>query len=139
MIIPTGEMKPQKRYGHIMVYLSPYLIVHGGVMKDLQQYSSDLWIINLDEKINEEYYEWKRVEFDKDSPLPPPRMYHTAGICKSGRAKGMIIIFGGRNDEKMILNDAWGLRRHRNGKWDWVRRIINNIRYLLLIKLIIFL
>ena len=33
----------------------------------------------------------------------------------------MIVIFGGRTKDSSALNDTWGLRRHRNGKWDWVR------------------
>ena len=32
----------------------------------------------------------------------------------------MIVVFGGRGQEQMALNDAWGLRKHRDGKWDWV-------------------
>lgn len=33
----------------------------------------------------------------------------------------MLIIFGGRSKAQTALNDAWGLRRHRNGLWDWIR------------------
>jgi len=33
----------------------------------------------------------------------------------------MIVIFGGRATDNNPLNDSWGLRRHRNGSWDWVR------------------
>ena len=32
----------------------------------------------------------------------------------------MIIVYGGRNDKGSPLNDCWGLRKHRNGTWDWV-------------------
>ena len=32
----------------------------------------------------------------------------------------MIIVYGGRNDKGAPLNDCWGLRKHRNGNWDWV-------------------
>lgn len=31
-----------------------------------------------------------------------------------------MIIFGGRDGNENALNDTWGLRRHRNGQWDWV-------------------
>jgi diadenosine tetraphosphatase ApaH/serine/threonine PP2A family protein phosphatase len=34
---------------------------------------------------------------------------------------GMIVIFGGRSGDQVALNDAWGLRRHRSGAWDWVK------------------
>lgn len=33
----------------------------------------------------------------------------------------MIVVFGGRSADQSPLNDAWGLRRHRNGNWDWVK------------------
>ena len=32
----------------------------------------------------------------------------------------MIIVYGGRNDKGSPLSDCWGLRKHRNGTWDWV-------------------
>ena len=32
----------------------------------------------------------------------------------------MIIVYGGRNEKGSPLNDCWGLRKHRNGTWDWV-------------------
>ena len=31
------------------------------------------------------------------------------------------MIFGGRASDNNPLNDSWGLRKHRNGAWDWVR------------------
>jgi len=36
----------------------------------------------------------------------------------------MIVIFGGRGidgNPGNPLSDSWGLRRHRTGRWDWVR------------------
>jgi len=41
-------------------------------------------------------------------------------VCYAGSASGMMIIYGGRGTDSNALNDAWGLRKHRNGKWDWV-------------------
>jgi len=35
----------------------------------------------------------------------------------------MIIVFGGRTVEKSNENDLWGLRKHRDGKWEWVKAI----------------
>ena len=52
--------------------------------------------------------------------LPEPRLYHSMGIIKAGKAKGMIILFGGRDINKKALNDCWGLRKHRNGNWEWI-------------------
>lgn len=33
----------------------------------------------------------------------------------------MMVIFGGRTSDSSALKDTWGLRRHRNGTWDWVK------------------
>jgi len=32
----------------------------------------------------------------------------------------MLVTFGGRGADQAALNDTWGLRRHRDGNWDWV-------------------
>jgi hypothetical protein len=32
----------------------------------------------------------------------------------------MIVVFGGRGYDQSPLNDAWGLRKHRDGHWGWV-------------------
>lgn len=41
-------------------------------------------------------------------------------VCREGPATGMMVLFGGREQSGRSLNDAWGLRRHRNKTWDWV-------------------
>ena len=33
----------------------------------------------------------------------------------------MMVIFGGRTTDQSALKDTWGLRRHRDGRWDWVK------------------
>ena len=34
----------------------------------------------------------------------------------------MLVIFGGRpQDRSQALNDIWGLRKHRDGSWDWTK------------------
>ena len=38
----------------------------------------------------------------------------------------MIVVFGGRSSSQVALNDAWGLRRHRTGTWDWVKAPYKN-------------
>lgn len=32
----------------------------------------------------------------------------------------MMVIFGGRTQDNRSLKDIWGLRQHRDGRWDWV-------------------
>lgn len=48
-------------------------------------------------------------------------MYHSAALCSTGSASGMMVIFGGRTTDTSALNDTWGLRKHRDGRWDWVK------------------
>ena len=33
----------------------------------------------------------------------------------------MMVIYGGRGSDSSSLSDTWGLRRHRDGRWDWVK------------------
>jgi protein phosphatase len=53
--------------------------------------------------------------------IPVARVYHSASVCTSGSANGMVVVFGGRSNDSNALNDTWGLRRHRDGRWDWVK------------------
>lgn len=31
-----------------------------------------------------------------------------------------MVVFGGRSSTSKSLNDTWGLRQHRDGRWDWI-------------------
>lgn len=33
----------------------------------------------------------------------------------------MMIVFGGRENTGTPSNEVWGLRRHRDGRWDWTK------------------
>ena len=73
------------------------------------------------------------------------RVYHSSSQCLSGTANGMIVIFGGRGVDQSALNDSWGLRRHRDGRWDWVKAPYRNDkdghpvgRYFILFLLLLF-
>jgi protein phosphatase len=111
--LPSSGNSPGKRYGHTMCYLKPYLVVFGGNVGN--KITNDLWLINIDDGI----LEWKKLEPTGDNP--GNRMYHSSSVCRFGGAAGMMIIFGGRSDQGYALNDTWGLRKHRNGTWDWVK------------------
>ena len=50
----------------------------------------------------------------------PSRIYHACVICKYGGALNMIIVYGEKNEKGALINDCWGLRKHRNGAWDWM-------------------
>ena len=61
------------------------------------------------------------MEISNENSLPSPRVYHAASVCTKGSAAGMMILFGGRDNNDQALNDTWGLRRHRNDTWDWTK------------------
>lgn len=107
------DRTPGKRYGHTLAYSKPYLVVFGGNIGDKSV--NDCWILN----IIKPPLAW--VEVKCEGELPQPRVYHSAALCSSGTAGGMIVIFGGRGLDNNPLGDSWGLRRHRTGRWDWVR------------------
>ena len=114
MNIPVLKgLTPGRRYGHSLVYYKPYLILFGGNLNN--EPVNDVWTLNSDTKP----LQW--VKLDIKDVIPPPRLYHSAGVCSYGAANGMMVIYGGRNKEGQYLNDMWGLRRHRSGVWDWMK------------------
>lgn len=118
LTLPTSGTSPGKRYGHTMSYVKPHLIVFGGNVGS--RITNDIYLINIDEGI----LEWKKLELIED--IPCPRMYHANSVCKTGGASGMMIVYGGRSDSNNALNDSWGLRKHRNGTWDWLKAPYSN-------------
>jgi len=111
-IIATVGKTPGKRYGHTLAFLKPYAIVFGG--NTGTQPVNDVWIMSLEKYPSQ----WVKLDLPEDS-IPLPRVYHACGVCSKGNAAGMMLIFGGRDGNENALNDTWGLRRHRDGRWDW--------------------
>ena len=95
------------------MFLKPYLILFGGNYGN--EAVNDVWIFNSEAQP----LQWSKLEITGE--LPPTRVYHTAAVCNYGFANGMMVIFGGRKKDGNVLNDMWGLRRHRNGNWDWTK------------------
>ncbi|KAH8584532.1 serine threonine phosphatase alpha [Cryptosporidium sp. chipmunk genotype I] len=115
MSVPIcGGRTPGRRYGHTMVYSKPNLIVFGG--NDGQRTLNDVWFMNVEESP----FVWTQVLFDRDERIPCPRVYHSAALCMEGPAAGMTVIHGGRASDSRCLRDTWGLRQHRDGRWDWI-------------------
>eukprot|EP00825_Cyclidium_porcatum_P025700 TRINITY_DN2786_c0_g1_i1.p1 TRINITY_DN2786_c0_g1~~TRINITY_DN2786_c0_g1_i1.p1 ORF type:complete len:703 (+),score=70.10 TRINITY_DN2786_c0_g1_i1:335-2443(+) len=96
-----------------MVYSRPFLLVFGGNTGTVAV--NDVWILNIEKSP----HQWIRNICESESPCI--RVYHSAGLCQSGSANGMMVVFGGRTSDQSPLNDCWGLRKHRDGKWDWVQ------------------
>jgi len=72
-------------------------------------------------------FSWQKLEFKTD--IPSARVYHSASLCISGVATGMMVTFGGRSTNNEPLGDTWGLRKHRDGSWDWIKAPIKASSY----------
>ena len=114
MRIPTTGMAPDKRYVHTMVYSKPHLIVFGGSIGI--EPMNDTWVLSVDISP----IKWQKVEYSS-ALAPPPRVYHSAALCSTGSASGMVVIFGGRGQDGSALSDTWGFRKQRDGRFDWIR------------------
>jgi len=42
-------------------------------------------------------FTWVKLECKSDIPIP--RVYHSAALCSSGSANGMIVVYGGRSGD----------------------------------------
>jgi len=104
---------PGRRYGHSLVYYKPFLLVFGGNTGN--EPVNDVWALNLEKSP----LVWNKI--DTKSESPPARVYHSASVCTVGSAAGMMVVFGGRTTDGSALADTWGFRRHRDGRWDWVK------------------
>ena len=79
---------PGRRYGHSLVYSKPYLLVFGG--NTGSDTVGDIWSLNVEKAP----FQWHKLDCGSDGPKP--RAYHSASLCVSGAANGMMVIFGGR-------------------------------------------
>jgi protein phosphatase len=118
MIVPVVGSTPGRRYGHSLVFIKPHLLAFGGNTGN--ESVNDVWSLNVEKSP----FSWVKLEIQGD--VPKPRVYHSACLCNTGSAMGMMVIFGGRTNDQSALNDTWGLRRHRDGRWDWVRAPYKN-------------
>ncbi|KAH7277181.1 hypothetical protein KP509_39G038100 [Ceratopteris richardii] len=93
---------PGPRYGHVMALVGQrYLLAMGG--------NDDVWCLDTAAKP----YEWKTLE--PEGECPPPCMYATA----SARGDGLLLLYGGRDASNVPLSGAYGLAKHRDGRWEW--------------------
>ncbi|KAH7295189.1 hypothetical protein KP509_27G036500 [Ceratopteris richardii] len=99
---------PGPRYGHVMALVGQrFLLAIGG--NDGNATLADVWSLDTTAKP----YEWKRVE--PEGECPSPSMYATA----SARGDGLLLLCGGRDASGVSLSGAYGLAKHRDGRWEW--------------------
>eukprot|EP00826_Nyctotherus_ovalis_P059783 TRINITY_DN8344_c0_g5_i1.p2 TRINITY_DN8344_c0_g5~~TRINITY_DN8344_c0_g5_i1.p2 ORF type:complete len:142 (-),score=32.22 TRINITY_DN8344_c0_g5_i1:31-456(-) len=108
---------PGGRYGHSLSYTKPYIVLFGGYY--MNEPVNDTWVLSIERMP----FVWQRLELKENTPTP--RVYHTATVCTCGKALGMIVLFGGRGKDQTALGDTWGLRKHRDGLWEWVVAPLN--------------
>jgi len=114
MVVKVTGPTPGRRYGHSMTFIKPQLVVFGG--NNGSQAECDIWTMDVEVQP----FQWAEVKTMNGARGPLPRVYHSADVCREGPAAGMMVVFGGRAPESRSLKDTWGLRRHRDGRWDWV-------------------
>ena len=99
---------PGQRYAHGISFVAQrFLVVHGG--NDGSKALGDSWCLDTTNKP----YEW--VKMNPAGDVPPPRMYAAA----APRADGLLLLCGGGGADSAPLGDAFGLARHRDGRWEW--------------------
>ncbi|KAJ8563436.1 hypothetical protein K7X08_031888 [Anisodus acutangulus] len=99
---------PGPRYGHVMALVGQrYLMAIGG--NDGKRPLADVWALDTAAKP----YEWRKLEPEGEGP--PPCMYATA----SARSDGLLLLCGGRDANNVPLASAYGLAKHRDGRWEW--------------------
>ncbi|KAI9072574.1 hypothetical protein K1719_045461 [Acacia pycnantha] len=99
---------PGPRYGHVMALVGQrYLMAIGG--NDGKRPLADVWALDTAAKP----YEWHKLEPEGEGP--PPCMYATA----SARSDGLLLLCGGRDANSVPLASAYGLAKHRDGRWEW--------------------
>ncbi|KAJ4781560.1 Serine/threonine-protein phosphatase [Rhynchospora pubera] len=99
---------PGPRYGHVMALVGQrFLLTIGG--NDGKRPLADVWALDTAAKP----YEWRKLEPEGEGP--PPCMYATA----SARSDGLLLLCGGRDATSVPLSNAYGLAKHRDGRWEW--------------------
>ncbi|KAI5072229.1 hypothetical protein GOP47_0012935 [Adiantum capillus-veneris] len=99
---------PGPRYGHAMALVGQrFLLAVGG--NEGRTAVADVWSLDTAAKP----YEWKKLE--PEGECPPPCMYATA----SARGDGLLLLCGGRDASNVPLSSAYGLAKHRDGRWEW--------------------
>ncbi|KAJ3669961.1 hypothetical protein LUZ60_010285 [Juncus effusus] len=99
---------PGPRYGHVMALVGQrFLLSIGG--NDGKRALADVWALDTAAKP----YEWRKLEPEGEGP--PPCMYATA----SARSDGLLLLCGGRDSSNVPLSSAYGLAKHRDGRWEW--------------------
>ena len=89
--MPVVGSTPGRRYGHSIVFSKPHLIVFGG--NTGSEPVNDVWCLSVEKAP----FSWSILDCGKE--CPPARVYHSAALCNTGTARGMMVCFGGRGTD----------------------------------------
>ena len=120
--VPVEGPRPSSRYGHTVTFSKPFILIIGGNIGN--EPCGEVWSLSIDKSP----FSWQKISFRENEPSPIPRVYLSSAVWKSPDQVDMIIVYGGRTSKNIALNDLWGLRRHKNGIWDWVKAPVRNDR-----------
>ncbi|PPR80643.1 hypothetical protein GOBAR_AA40071 [Gossypium barbadense] len=136
---------PGPRYGHVMALVGQrFLMAIGGndgklsenfVMNYLlkifgasflgKRPLADVWALDTAAKP----YEWRKLEPEGEGPPPCMLKAHSLAYAlsndgakyatASARSDGLLLLCGGRDANSVPLASAYGLAKHRDGRWEW--------------------
>lgn len=74
MVVPITGGTPGRRYGHVLVYIRPNIILFGG--NDGQKNTNDVWFMDVERSP----FTWIQVNLEPGAKRPEKRVYHSADV-----------------------------------------------------------
>ncbi|XWS73817.1 hypothetical protein CRYUN_Cryun02cG0161900 [Craigia yunnanensis] len=127
-ITPFGE-PPTPRAAHVATAVGTMVVIQGGI-GPAGLSAEDLHVLDL----TQQRPRWHRVVVQ--GPGPGPRYGHVMALVgqrylmaiggndgkyatASARSDGLLLLCGGRDANSVPLACAYGLAKHRDGRWEW--------------------
>ncbi|MBA0615418.1 hypothetical protein Godav_015558 [Gossypium davidsonii] len=127
-ITPFGE-PPTPRAAHVATAVGTMVVIQGGI-GPAGLSAEDLHVLDL----TQQRPRWHRVVVQ--GPGPGPRYGHVMALVgqrylmaiggndgkyatASARSDGLLLLCGGRDANSVPLASAYGLAKHRDGRWEW--------------------
>ncbi|KAI0498720.1 hypothetical protein KFK09_019610 [Dendrobium nobile] len=127
-LTPVGE-PPSPRAAHVATAVGTMVVIQGGI-GPAGLSAEDLHVLDL----TQQRPRWHRVVVQ--GPGPGPRYGHVMALVgqrfllciggndgryatASARSDGLLLLCGGRDANSVPLASAYGLAKHRDGRWEW--------------------
>jgi hypothetical protein len=104
---------PAGRGGHTATQVGNLMIVFGGTYyyRGTFMYLGDVWALDVDAVP----LKWHKPTMGGRG-VPAPRYGHSASLTAGGDGAGDILVFGGKGENGLLLNDLWAMNVE---KWAW--------------------